>query len=578
MLRTQPVVQKAIVRRRCRNNTLHRRQQLLRPAKLCGRAPHHHHHRVCYFSTIRHRHQQQRRQHQQHCFYSSEARPMAMSSPQQQQHQQSHDEKEQFPSTPKEAPPPQHVIVNNINNWLAKDPNFLKGTMECLNLNVEIMSNRSRDPSGNHPFHIVWKQYQQLFTDTIPIFCNNLREIDLYLDGKKNENDDNIIPDDDSEKDRIQRFMSKLADVGFDDHNFGKRFRQYRGYNKEKAQWTRRLTRLEGELQHRGNMLRQEQDKLMQLVRKEKDEQQRLLDEVQQKKMNKSTNVQEVMKANQEVANASEESSVLSSILSFVKSFSSRGLKGEENQNKKKIATATATRTSSSSGEEGSQEVEALTTTSGQLRRVQNRIVKKKSFLKMLEKEFRDINKKVTDCKTKISTIKDPMSEAEYRQVQKVVEECTQGICQEMANQIQSRYSALITQCQNLDSKTDLTKPHEWYPYARLDQRKIIFHGGPTNSGKTYAALQRLKEAKNGLYLGPLRLLAAEIYEELTSDGLYTNLYTGQEKRDIAFSTHASATVEMCSPSNEYDVVVIDEIQMISDGTRGAAWTKALLR
>jgi ATP-dependent RNA helicase SUPV3L1/SUV3 len=89
--------------------------------------------------------------------------------------------------------------------------------------------------------------------------------------------------------------------------------------------------------------------------------------------------------------------------------------------------------------------------------------------------------------------------------------------------------------------------------------------------------LQRLKEAKNGLYLGPLRLLAAEVYETLTADGLYTNLFTGQERREIAFSTHASATVEMADVNYEYDVVVIDEIQMIGDVSRGAAWTKALL-
>jgi ATP-dependent RNA helicase SUPV3L1/SUV3 len=58
---------------------------------------------------------------------------------------------------------------------------------------------------------------------------------------------------------------------------------------------------------------------------------------------------------------------------------------------------------------------------------------------------------------------------------------------------------------------------------------------------------------------------------------MYTNLFTGQERREIPFSTHASATVEMANLNDEYDVVVIDEIQMISDVTRGAAWTKALL-
>ena len=44
-------------------------------------------------------------------------------------------------------------------------------------------------------------------------------------------------------------------------------------------------------------------------------------------------------------------------------------------------------------------------------------------------------------------------------------------------------------------NSSDLRVPHEWYPLARIMRRKIIFHGGPTNSGKTYHALQRLKEA-----------------------------------------------------------------------------------
>lgn len=72
-------------------------------------------------------------------------------------------------------------------------------------------------------------------------------------------------------------------------------------------------------------------------------------------------------------------------------------------------------------------------------------------------------------------------------------------------------------------------------------------------------------------------MLAAEIYETLTEDGIYTNLFTGQERREIPFSTHASATVEMCSTEDEYDVAVLDEIQMIADDSRGAAWTKALM-
>lgn len=52
------------------------------------------------------------------------------------------------------------------------------------------------------------------------------------------------------------------------------------------------------------------------------------------------------------------------------------------------------------------------------------------------------------------------------------------------------------------------------YPEARAIQRKIIFHAGPTNSGKTYHAIQRFLSAKSGIYCGPLKLLAHEIFQK----------------------------------------------------------------
>ena len=127
---------------------------------------------------------------------------------------------------------------------------------------------------------------------------------------------------------------------------------------------------------------------------------------------------------------------------------------------------------------------------------------------------------------------------------------------------------------------TDLRAPHEWYPYTRLLRRKIIYHGGPTNSGKTYHALKRLKEADpnlgGGVYAGPLRLLALEIYEKLNSDGVYTSLLTGQEQRFVPFGTHLSCTIEMLNIERNYDVAVIDEIQRIGNEQRGWSWTRAL--
>jgi hypothetical protein len=42
----------------------------------------------------------------------------------------------------------------------------------------------------------------------------------------------------------------------------------------------------------------------------------------------------------------------------------------------------------------------------------------------------------------------------------------------------------VITANQLLSSQTNMQAPHDWYPYPRIMKRKVIFHGGPTNSGK----------------------------------------------------------------------------------------------
>ncbi len=53
--------------------------------------------------------------------------------------------------------------------------------------------------------------------------------------------------------------------------------------------------------------------------------------------------------------------------------------------------------------------------------------------------------------------------------------------------------------------------PHQWYPMARKMKRKIIYHHGPTNSGKTFSALEDLENSEGGIYCAPLRLLAWEV-------------------------------------------------------------------
>ncbi|KAJ0907652.1 putative RNA helicase [Helianthus annuus] len=134
-----------------------------------------------------------------------------------------------------------------------------------------------------------------------------------------------------------------------------------------------------------------------------------------------------------------------------------------------------------------------------------------------------------------------------------------------------------IKKFRSMISSADLTKPETWFPFARAIKRKIIYHCGPTNSGKTYNALQRFMEAKKGIYCSPLRLLAMEVFDKVNSLGVYCSLLTGQEKKYVPFGNHTACTVEMVSTEELYEVAVIDEIQMMSDVYRGYAWTRALL-
>lgn len=140
-----------------------------------------------------------------------------------------------------------------------------------------------------------------------------------------------------------------------------------------------------------------------------------------------------------------------------------------------------------------------------------------------------------------------------------------------MPKEIQEEYDSLR-------KLSDLRFPSEWFPEARQMQRKIYLHVGPTNSGKTYKAIQRLQSAESGIYCGPLRLLAHEIYDKMNEKGIPCNLLTGEERREVSPTAPlTSSTVEMANLNKPLEVAVIDEIQLIGDPFRGWAWTNALL-
>ncbi len=119
--------------------------------------------------------------------------------------------------------------------------------------------------------------------------------------------------------------------------------------------------------------------------------------------------------------------------------------------------------------------------------------------------------------------------------------------------------------------------PVELYPVARKMKRHFVLHIGPTNSGKTYDAMQALRKAGSGVYLAPLRLLAYEQYETMNADGYSCSMITGEERIDEPGSLFTASTIEMADLKETYEAAVIDEGQMVSDESRGGSWTAAIL-
>jgi ATP-dependent RNA helicase SUPV3L1/SUV3 len=114
------------------------------------------------------------------------------------------------------------------------------------------------------------------------------------------------------------------------------------------------------------------------------------------------------------------------------------------------------------------------------------------------------------------------------------------------------------------------------FPLARALSREFVLHVGPTNSGKTHAAMQELKLAPTGVYLAPLRLLALEGREILESLGVAAGMLTGEERDVPEGTTHLSQTIETAAIDRPVDTAVIDEVQMLADRDRGWAWSQAL--
>ena len=149
--------------------------------------------------------------------------------------------------------------------------------------------------------------------------------------------------------------------------------------------------------------------------------------------------------------------------------------------------------------------------------------------------------------------------------------------------EIEKNYDVFLKDClvkkegAKLARLFDLKNYQDTFPLAREIKRNIHIVSGPTNSGKTYEAIEALKNAHSGIYLAPLRLMAMEIFDKLNAAGIPCSLKTGDDEVIVPGARHIASTVECLDLSAHYEVAVIDEFQMLRDKERGWAWTQAIL-
>ena len=112
-----------------------------------------------------------------------------------------------------------------------------------------------------------------------------------------------------------------------------------------------------------------------------------------------------------------------------------------------------------------------------------------------------------------------------------------------------------------------------------MAKNKITAVLGPTNTGKTFLAIETMLSFDSGMIGFPLRLLAREVYDKIIKKINPSNvaLITGEEKIIPSNAKYYLCTVESMPIDKNLEFVGIDEIQMCADHERGHIFTDRLL-
>lgn len=339
-------------------------------------------------------------------------------------------------------------VCRLIPGWLQDEPSFFDATVKALNLNTSTAS-RLRKSDSN-----IVMSNRELFDDSIPSFWKWLQN-----SGK--------LPAD------VEEALDQLADAGFANKVFSKNFQSM--YDDQIAR-----ARMTASLQENIKAYKKRQSVIEDILSVVADL------ELERGEMERKAAEYEKMMA------PKLEDKKTDSVANAVISFFTGGLQKATKQD----AVVEET-------EEKMQGAElAYKVTKQKLRHLQRKIDGRKSHIEVHELGSLKMLSTIEGLKRQLEELQSPMTDQEYERTVGIVKDVLPVICGALADHIQNRHSKLISQYQDLDSKTggfrltvstrvtffhwtnflfchfaDLTKPHEWYPFARLDKRKVSSDG-----------------------------------------------------------------------------------------------------
>jgi hypothetical protein len=299
--------------------------------------------------------------------------------------------------------------------------------MDALNLwtqqqkQIITATNNNMEDEQNILHQVVWKQYKQLYYDSIVTFREQLGEQQPMESSSA-----------------LQDAMTKLEDVGFSDPKWAKRYRQVRGYRLRQDLLTRHLEKQTVELLKLEGLLAKERLRFADL-----EEMKRL--NPSSKDSSRKDDASKTTSKKEEEAPKMEESSpsLFSTVWSAVSSV---------------FSPTSMTETASIAIKEENERTTSLEEQTAEKgpSRLEKRIMRKHLVIVDLQETVDAARQKLKKLQADIPKERPPMSEDEYDRAYEVVSLVRDDICKELAQHIQQRHAQLIQQYQTLDSKTGM--------------------------------------------------------------------------------------------------------------------------